>query len=231
MRIVAVSLAAMLGLLVANVAIAGDCCADPGCCEPSCCAQSCRGKCCCKKDCRAACEGKTCQVVCTMKKVKKTVWVVECECFCPTLPGCCRDRCRDACGNGCGGGCCEDGCGRQCCRWAPSTPRRPIRRSASGPKEWRWRALSPCRLRWRQRTCWRVCERPPSAVCALGATPGSLPHSFAERLTSPPSPSWRLCGRLVPPRGGCASRRWWAGRLCCETWHSRTARRSSCSAP
>ena len=115
MRTVAVSLAAMLSLLVAEAVIAGDCCAAPGCREPSCRAQSCRGKCCCKKDCREACEGKTCQVVCTMKKVKKTVWAIECECFCPTLPGRCRDRCHEPCGNGCGVGCCEDGCGQKCC--------------------------------------------------------------------------------------------------------------------
>ena len=39
-------------------------------------------------DTRHACGDKTCKVVREMKKVTKTVWVVECEEFCPSLPGC-----------------------------------------------------------------------------------------------------------------------------------------------
>lgn len=50
--------------------------------------------------CRPACQ-KCCKIVCEMKKVKKTVWAVECEEFCvprPSLRGCCvtcgKVRCR-----------------------------------------------------------------------------------------------------------------------------------------
>jgi hypothetical protein len=35
-----------------------------------------------------SCGKSDCQVVCEMKTVKKSCWVVECEQFCPTLPNC-----------------------------------------------------------------------------------------------------------------------------------------------
>jgi hypothetical protein len=50
--------------------------------------------------CRACCE-KYCRVVCEMKEIKKTVWVVKCEDFCAPLPRC--------------GRCCES-CGQECCK-------------------------------------------------------------------------------------------------------------------
>jgi len=44
------------------------------------------------------CCGKTTQVVCEMKKVKKTVWAVECEEFSTLLPGChCLTGCNKCC--------------------------------------------------------------------------------------------------------------------------------------
>lgn len=49
-----------------------------------------------------SCDATTCKVVCEMVKVKKTVWVVECEEFCPMLPGCRTTACRTGCGQGCG---------------------------------------------------------------------------------------------------------------------------------
>lgn len=52
--------------------------------------------------CPAACRGKTCKVVIEMKTVTKTVWVVECEEFCPSLPQC---DCRGDCGKTCGAAC------------------------------------------------------------------------------------------------------------------------------
>lgn len=58
-------LAAAVGILATGWAHGGDVCANS-----------------------ASCCGKTCKVVCEMKKVTKTVWVVECEEFCPSLPGC-----------------------------------------------------------------------------------------------------------------------------------------------
>ena len=80
-------------LLLAGTVSAGDACPQPACCEPE---QACCGK----------CGGASiCKIVCEMKKVKKTVWTVECEEFCTMLPGCgplgglcCRD-CGDQCGD------------------------------------------------------------------------------------------------------------------------------------
>jgi len=103
-------LSVTLGLLMASASFAGDCCADVGCCDsPSCCAKS--------SHCNGC--GKACQVVCEMKKVKKTVWEVECEEFCAPLPNCekrcCHKGCGESCGGGCDeGGCCGDVCGSAC---------------------------------------------------------------------------------------------------------------------
>ena len=50
--------------------------------------------CCSNCGCQAACVKKTCQLVCDVKKEKKTYFCVECEEFCPLLPGhrdCCND--------------------------------------------------------------------------------------------------------------------------------------------
>ena len=81
-------------LLLANVAEAAGGCGTPACRIQS---HSCR-----------SCDANACQVVCEMVKVKKTVWVVEYEEFCPMLPGCRPKACR----TGCGQGCSEDlGCG------------------------------------------------------------------------------------------------------------------------
>jgi hypothetical protein len=71
---------------------------------------------------RAECQRKVCQLVCGTEKVVKHTWAVECEEFCPLLPGhgprtgdCCQQ-----CGDGCGGGCCGH-CGDGC--KAPPPPR------------------------------------------------------------------------------------------------------------
>lgn len=101
MRTIVLSMA--IGLLIANVTIAGDSCTVAGCCDPGACcqAQDGCGGCGCRK---------VCKVVCEMKQVKKHVWVVECEEFCAPLPGLGRGcaPCGDAiCEPGYG----EDGCG------------------------------------------------------------------------------------------------------------------------
>jgi hypothetical protein len=84
-------------LLLSNVAEAAGGCGTPACGIQS---HSCGN-----------CSAKTCKVVCEMVKVKKTVWVVECEEFCPLIPGCGSTACggrgqscdRDvACGTCCG---------------------------------------------------------------------------------------------------------------------------------
>jgi len=98
MRTIVLSMA--IGLLAVNLALAGDCCTTAGCCDQTC------DKCGCKK---------VCKVVCEMQKVKRTVWVVECEDFCAPLPNCdsCCDRCKSGCckgGDACGGKCCNDPC-------------------------------------------------------------------------------------------------------------------------
>ncbi len=81
MRTLLLSMA--IGLMLANAATAFDGGGVPGACvetkgAPTCCA-SC--------GCNSPCE-KSCQVVCEMKEVKKTVWVVHCEEFAPLLPQC-----------------------------------------------------------------------------------------------------------------------------------------------
>ena len=93
MRMIISTLA--IGFLITNVCVAGHC-GDPTCCGKT------------PKCCKACCAQKTCKVVCEMKKVKKTCWVVECEEFCTSLPGCHRG-CKSSCG-----GCCESGCDSGC---------------------------------------------------------------------------------------------------------------------
>ncbi|MEA1952342.1 MAG: hypothetical protein U9N87_13245, partial [Planctomycetota bacterium] len=105
MRFVILS-AMIVALLAVNLAIAGDCCqATKDCCY----------------DC--GCQ-KVCKVVCTMKKVKKTVWVVECEEFCAPLPNCRSGRCcsgANCCSSENRGSCGHDSCGsvRKACMVPP----------------------------------------------------------------------------------------------------------------
>lgn len=102
MRIFSISLA--IGFSIAGLALAAAPCNPNSCTKVQVCgsADHC-GHCGCKCHCE-----KYCRVVCEMKKVKKHVWVVECEEFCPTLPN--RRGCCDGCG--CNGSC-ERNCG--CC--------------------------------------------------------------------------------------------------------------------
>ena len=62
-----------------------------------------------------SCGKSDCQVVCEMKTVKKTCWVVECEQICPSLPncpkrGCCGLNFRGSCDDEAGCGDCGKGC-------------------------------------------------------------------------------------------------------------------------
>lgn len=83
------------GLLIAMPAAAGDRCGAPACCKKT-------------HDCCNRCGiPKTCKVVCDVKKVRKTVWVVECEEFCASLPNC-RRGCKP-CG-GCDKASCDSCC-------------------------------------------------------------------------------------------------------------------------
>jgi len=103
-----------IGLLTTSVGAAADLHAAPASwAQSKCSGQPDRcGDC----GCDSSCE-KTCRVVCEMKKVKTYVWVVECEEFCPLLPGCgstCQSGCGcepDCCGvEECGGRCGKDPC-------------------------------------------------------------------------------------------------------------------------
>lgn len=51
--------------------------------------------CCDQCGCHVACVQKTCQVVCGVKKETKTRWSVECQEFCPLMPG--HHQCCDEC--------------------------------------------------------------------------------------------------------------------------------------
>ncbi len=108
MRIVVTTLA--LGWLAAQAAIAGEACKAPAACtEVQTCgsANQC-GRCGCASNCE-----KHCKVVCEMKEVKKTVWVVKCTEFCTTLPNCGHDGC--GCCEGCKAGCeTETSCCEKC---------------------------------------------------------------------------------------------------------------------
>jgi hypothetical protein len=52
--------------------------------EPNCCARC---------GCHVCCSQKTCQLVCGVKKETRTSWSVQCQEFCPLLPGCYAHRC------------------------------------------------------------------------------------------------------------------------------------------
>ena len=99
MRIASTSFSMAICLLIAQAAAAQDCCEAPEGCQRSVCGTPNRcGACGCKASC-----GKICRVVCEMKEVKKTCWVVECEEFCAPLPGCRHgfNSCSGCCDNCC----------------------------------------------------------------------------------------------------------------------------------
>ena len=118
-------LALAASLLMAAPAWAGECGPGPAGCEavetcgsPHCCAH-CGRQCDCEK---------YCKVVPYIKEVKKTVWVVKCEDYSPSLPGCPFEGCCEGC-NACGtcvpegraaeptcAACGEKGCEGGCCK-------------------------------------------------------------------------------------------------------------------
>ena len=119
-------LIATVGLLVAGDVFAADCAAPPTCCDSV-------------QDCCGGCGGSAvCQIVCEMKKVKKTVWTYECDEFCTMLPGCgplgslCSHGCGDQCGSDCGP---SSSCGLDgCCDKAPCDPCASLCRPIHPPK-------------------------------------------------------------------------------------------------
>ncbi len=107
MRTILLSLA--IGFLIANTCVAADSCGSPACCDRT------------HESCGGCGVQKTCKVICETKKVKKTVWVVECEEFCAPLPNCERS-CKSSCGGGCGDSGCDSGCSSDPC----DSLRRPL---------------------------------------------------------------------------------------------------------
>jgi hypothetical protein len=118
MKTIVISLSLAVGWLAADAAVAAEPCKTPGACAE---VQTCGGPRCCA-NCGSACQcEKRCQVVCQMKEVKKTVWVVRCEEFCPLLPRCGHGGCKgcDGCGSSAGTETCEspgcrEHCGKKC---------------------------------------------------------------------------------------------------------------------
>ncbi len=112
MRTLVLSMA--MGMLIVSAAAASDAGDNiPAACKE---VQTCGAPdCCAHCGCHACCE-KYCRVVCEMKEVKKTVWVVKCEDFCAPLPGCplqCHECCKSCDKEGCQTANCE-GCDKCC---------------------------------------------------------------------------------------------------------------------
>jgi len=122
MRMLVTSLGAVFALAIAATAEAADCCAAPEACMPvavEACDPGCADPGCADPGCCGPCARKVCRVVTETKKVKKHVWVVECEEHCPSLPGSgLFNRCKNCCGVGCGacGPVCQQpaACGTAC---------------------------------------------------------------------------------------------------------------------
>jgi hypothetical protein len=84
-------------MVIVISAVAGDIVPGPAACEE---VQTCGSADCCARCGAHGCCEKYCKVVCEMKEVKKTVWTVKCEEFCPCLPSCplhCK-QCDESCG-------------------------------------------------------------------------------------------------------------------------------------
>ena len=171
-----------IGLLLAGTGLSADCCTAPGCCED---AKCCQKAGCCRRC--GGCERKTCQVECGVTKVKKTVWAVECEEFCPSLPGCKRS-CK------CGG--CEADCGDAACCGDDSCcdPCASLRRPTVPPKCMQ----SRCRKKLVKKTV--TCEVPvykcvvvcggcgcAESCCGEEAAPAEESPSDAPALPPPPT--------------------------------------------
>jgi hypothetical protein len=110
MRRIGLTLA--IGWLLMNTTMAGEASKTPVACTEvqTCGSENCCGRC----GYAGACE-KYCRVVCEMKDVKKTVWVVKCSEFCMTMPNCGR-------GCGCGDHDCQECKGAEVCKTESACP-------------------------------------------------------------------------------------------------------------
>jgi hypothetical protein len=124
------ALISAIGLVIASAAIAADTVPAPEACQE---VQTCGSPdCCAHCDCRDCCE-KYCKVVCEMKEVKKTVWVVKCEDFCAPLPSCPLNCC-DGCESGDKDNSCKqcEGCCNKSCDPCASLENRIYRQPNCG---------------------------------------------------------------------------------------------------
>jgi hypothetical protein len=130
MKIYALSMT--LGVLIASSALAADanCVPAPEACKE---VQTCGSSDCCAHCGNHACCEKYCKVVCEMKEVKKTVWVVKCSDFCAPLPACPLNSC-DGCKSGCKDDSCTqcDGCSDKSCDPCASLENRNYRQPNCG---------------------------------------------------------------------------------------------------
>jgi hypothetical protein len=111
MKIGTLSLSLAIGLLTAGAALAGGGACDPAGCEKQVCGSP---NCCARCGRHGGCE-KYCKLVETTREIKKTVWSVKCEEFCPLLPTL-GGRCCCDCGGPCPSGkeCCDTCCNKSC---------------------------------------------------------------------------------------------------------------------
>ncbi len=139
-------------LAIAGAAEAAGGCCTPGACVPAsveACSPGVQGV-----ACPVNCGRPDCRVIVEMKKVKKTVWVVECEEHCPALPG---SRLLGGCkGGSCTGAACAQPatCGTACGACDPCAAERAKARAQCPPKCTRVR----CRKRLKKKEI--ECEVP-----------------------------------------------------------------------
>jgi hypothetical protein len=167
MRWIGASLAVILSVLLAPVALAQTCC-DPAkeqCGDPSCCP-----RCGCKK---------VCKLVCEIKEVKKIVWTVQCEDFCTTLPGC-GHACRPCAGGEAECTTCAHGSEKVCqqpCLVPPKCGHVHSKKILI-PKEVTCKVLTY--------KCVPVC--PSTECCSSGSSAGTPGAASAPAPAPPPAP-------------------------------------------
>ena len=179
-------LTATFSLLLTVGVLAADCTAPPACCQS-------------ELDCCGGCGGKTvCQIVCEMKKVKKTVWTYECEDFCTMLPGCgplgslCCNGCQSKCGSECDASC--SGAVDGCCGGASCDPCASLCRPLHPPK------CGKVRVRKKLVKKEIVCEVPiykTIVVCADGC--GACAAQAASAQAAPVSTERTAIAAPLPP--------------------------------
>lgn len=181
----------ILGLSLAALAFPAEPAAAGGPSVPACGAVDRCGDC----GCRARCERKVCQIVCGTRIDKKYCFVVECEDFCPLLPGC-KDgphhcgKCADcAAGNACAAvDCAKKPCDCGKCQQCMTPPRcgHPRTRKILIRKEYEVEVpIYKCVVRYLCGDCTAACDANGTAVKAQAPLPPAPP---VAPLPAAPSP-------------------------------------------